>query len=98
MTVQLKSLADLKRLPLGTTLIMTRHDTIIKGFPIGVPRKIVIKQSNAIAMAAENSTPSWLYFDGGAKCFVFNGTANFKVKLKGPEHDEPTMEYQVVEA
>lgn len=90
----MKSLAELKRtLKPGTIVTMVSNDWYPHSQLIGTPREIALVQSNAIAFKTEStvSGKSWLYFDRGAKNFVFDGTNRFSVILNPT--DEPGEDY-----
>ena len=85
----MKTFADIKRaLVKGKNLTMLKHDW----FPnsnklIGVKRKIITQQSNAIQFEGG----SWLYFDKPASHYVPLNDNSFSVKLD----DDNVMTYEI---
>jgi hypothetical protein len=85
----MQTFADIKRkLTLGASLTMLRHD-YGKCSVIGVPRKIIKRQTNALQF--ENG--SWLYLDKPAKDYIPTSKSTFLVRLI----DDKFMEYKINE-
>jgi hypothetical protein len=74
----MKTFADIKRkLSEGSTLTMVRHDWYPQGKNMGIARKIVKRQSNAIQFEGG----SWLYLDRPAKEYIPTSENAFLVQL-----------------
>jgi|TARA_R110000787_G_scaffold187015_1_gene298762 hypothetical protein len=85
----MKTFADIKRaLTKGKSLTMLRHDWIPNNNKlIGVKRKIITQQSNAIQFEGG----SWLYLDNPASHYVPLNDNSFSVKLD----DNNVMTYEI---
>lgn len=82
----MKTFSDIKRrLIEGATLTMTRHD-YGRCQTIGVPRRIVKRQSNAIQFEGG----SWLRLDRPASEYIPEGEDGFLVRL----HDDKFIQYR----
>jgi hypothetical protein len=82
---KIKSFAELKRrLRPGVTITMVRRDyPPLKGIGIdatGIPRKVVVAQSNAVAFESVrgDGKPSWLYWPKASEVELLDD--GFKVK------------------
>ena len=74
----MKTFADIKRkLKLGESLTMIRHDWYPAGKLLNVERKIIKRQSNGIQFEGG----SWLFFDGKASDYIGTNENTFLVKL-----------------
>ena len=94
----MKNFAEMKRaLTLGVKVIVTRHDWYPTGGVIGVLRKVSTVQTNAVAFQRlDTDAHSWLFFNDGAKGFIFDGTDSFSVVLDKSKNPPPVMTYKIV--
>jgi len=84
----MSTLAELKRkLTLGAVVVMTRNDWFPNGKLIGISRKVIKVQTNAIQFEGG----SWLRFTK-ATDFVDINSTGFSVKLN-PEKETELMSY-----
>ncbi len=94
----MKTFADLKRrLVVGVTVTMTRHDWFPNGKLLGVPRKIAIQQTNAVAFESiedPKKQPSWLYFKKASE-FRIDGPDSFSVRLDPDSSKDEWMSYTI---
>lgn len=88
----MKSFADIKRaLTEGTTLTMVSHDTMPNGQLIGLTRKIIKRQTNAIQFEGG----SWLYLDRPAADFEALCFNTFRVRLNPDTTPAKYMTYRI---
>jgi len=88
----MKSFADIKRaLNEGATLTMVSHDNMPNGPLIGLARKIIKRQSNAIQFEGG----SWLYLDKRASDFEVLGADSFRVRLNPGATPAKYMTYRI---
>jgi hypothetical protein len=84
----MKTFADIKRkLVEGNSITMVRHDWYPDGKLIGLERKVIKKQSNAVQFEGG----SWLRLDKKACDYIPSGENSFLVRLEG----ENFMEYRI---
>jgi hypothetical protein len=84
----MKTFADIKRkLVENNTITMIRHDWLPNGKLIGVKRKIIKRQSNAVQFEGG----SWLYLDKPANDYIPTGENTFLVRLDSDKF----MEYKI---
>lgn len=84
----MKTFSDIKRkLVEGNSITMTRHDWYPQGKLMGVERKVIAKQTNAVQFEGG----SWLRLDKKAGDYIPSGENSFLVRLDG----ENFMEYQI---
>ena len=84
----MKTFSDIKRkLVEGNSITMVRHDWYPQGKLIGLERKVIAKQSNAVQFEGG----SWLRLDKKAADYIPTGENSFLVRLEG----ENFMEYQI---
>jgi hypothetical protein len=84
----MKTFADIKRkLVIGNSITMIRHDWIPNGKLIGLKREIIKKQSNAVQFQGG----SWLYLDKPASEYIPTSENTFLVKLD----QDQFMEYLI---
>lgn len=97
----MKTFADLKRtLKIGTKIKMLSNDWYPNGPLIGLERVVHKIQSNGVGFLDKRTEKeSWLFFDNGAKGFVFDGTNKFSVILNidAPLEERKLMTYEVLE-
>ena len=88
----MKSFADIKRALIeGATLTMVSHDNMPGGALIGLARKIIKRQSNAIQFEGG----SWLYLDKPAADFEALGPNSFRVRLNPGATPAKYMTYRI---
>lgn len=76
----MKTFADIKRkLTDGNVITMTRHDYYPDGKLIGLARKVIRKQTNAVQFEGG----SWLRLDKKASDYIPTGEDTFLVRLDG---------------
>ena len=84
----MKTFSDIKRkLVEGNSITMTRHDWYPQGKLIGLERKVIAKQTNAVQFEGG----SWLRLDKKAGDYIPTSENSFLVRLEG----ENFMEYQI---
>ena len=84
----MKTFADIKRkLVEGNTITMTRHDWYPQGKLIGLERKVIAKQTNAVQLEGG----SWLRLDKKASDYIPTSENTFLVRLEG----DAFMEYSI---
>lgn len=85
----MKNFADIKRkLVKGNSVVMLRHDWYPKTKLIGMERKIIVRQSNAVQFEGG----SWLRLDYPANHFIPTGEDTFLVLL----NENHFMEYKII--
>jgi len=84
----MKTFSDIKRkLIVGNSITMIRHDWLPNGKLIGLKREIVKRQSNAVQFQCG----SWLYLDKPSSEYIATGENTFLVKLDNDQF----MEYLI---
>jgi hypothetical protein len=84
----MKTFADIKRkLTEGNSITMTRHDWYPQGKLIGLERKVIKRQSNAVQFDGG----SWLRLDRPAADYIPTSENTFLVRLDGDKF----MEYSI---
>lgn len=86
----MKTFADVKRrLVEGATLTMVRHDWLPNGKLIGLPRKIIKRQTDAIQFDGG----SWLQFPPAKEVRIL-GDNEFAVQLSPEREPDKLMAYR----
>jgi hypothetical protein len=84
----MKTFADIKRkLVEGNSITMIRHDWYPNNDKIGLERKVIKKQSNAVQFEGG----SWLYLDKPAKDYIPTSENTFLARLV----DDKFIEYRI---
>ena len=87
-----------RRLRVGTTVTMTRHDWYPTGKLIGVPRDVTRVMSNAVELATPMATSGYSRMDlPSARDVVITGPDTFDVALESGNPDGPRMSYRIDE-
>jgi len=84
----MKTFSDIKRkLVEGNSITMIRHDWYPQGHLIGLDRKVIARQTNAVKFEGG----SWLRLDKKAGDYIPTSENTFLVRLEGENY----MEYQI---